>query len=257
MSTDTHARQPAGTPVGGQFAVTAKTESAVALGADRPTALPLGADVKTHTHQFHGEVTVVHSGCPMGAAQIMCQEVPIRPEALEPGYPWYTVTMHGGRGAAYVPHYEVIDADTGTTALRELTEALAAKDRAQRAVVKATTHLIAAQLLEAEPKAAYLELNDELTEYGNRVRTGRVLDADENVLHEDVEDIEPADGQATGALYDEVADLVAAYDDCNQALSCGAVTDPTRRPDGRLRDYPQHRIDLKAAQALYPKGQLS
>lgn len=258
MSSDPHARQPAGTPAGGQFAATAKTEPDVALGPGALSPLAVGTDLRTKTYGFHGVVTAVHSGCPMGGAQVMGQEVGIRPEALEPGYPWYTVTMHGGRGAAYVPHYDIVPTDSRQVANRELTEALDSMSKARAVVAKATTHLIAAELLKAEPRAAYLQLDDEATEYGTRVRTGKVLDADEQVLHDRVEDIELPDDVAPGHLYDQLSDLVSAYDDTNHALTCdAAVNDPMAREDGKLLPYRQPRIDLRAAMALYPEGKLS
>lgn len=234
----------------------AKAESAVALDGGRPEALALGTDVRTQTYGFHGEVATVHSGCPMGAAQIGAQETPIRPEALEDGYPWYTVRMHGG-GAAYVPHYDIVPPDPRPRAQRELDEALDSMSRARKVVADATTHLVAAEVLKAEPRAWYLELNDEETEYGTRVRTGRVLDQFDEVLHDDIEDIELPDGVPPGQLYDQLSDLVSGYDDCAHALSCDAITDPMAREDGKRTPYREPRIHLRAAMNLYPEGHFS
>lgn len=176
MSTDTHARQPAGTPVGGQFAATTRPE----------------ADVVIDT--------------PAGA----------RARAAE-------------------------DLDRANAQMRQAREVAA----------NATTHLIAAALLDAEPKAGYLELYDMETEYGFRVYASRVLDADGQTLHEGLEDFLQGDA-ASEAVYDEVTELVGCYESTEHAGWCDAVSDPGTRADGKLSASGLHLIDLHAAKALYP-----
>ena len=100
-------RQPAGVPAGGQFATTAKTEPGLTLTGTAPV---VGSDVTTNSRHFNGAVTRVHAGCPQGAFWVSGQTIPIRPEALEPGYPWYSVTLHRGAGAVCVPHYDIAGA---------------------------------------------------------------------------------------------------------------------------------------------------
>lgn len=257
MSTDTHARQPAGTPAGGQFATTAKTEPELALtSARRIDPLTAGTDVKTGTYGYHGAIKTVHDGCPEGAAWVACQRVPIRPEALEPGYPWYTVVVHAG-GAVSVPHYDIALTDSLGAASADLRGALDTLSKAERVIAKATTHMIAMEVLKAEPEAAYLELFDEDGDYGQRVRTGRVLDADGHVLYDDVEDIETDGGAPSGALYDELTDLVGNYDEASDAARSGAAVDRSRRDDGKRVNFDGTLVDLKAAAALYPNGQFS
>lgn len=118
MSTET-ARQPAGVPVGGQFATTAKTEPDLALTAP---ALGVGSDVTTNARNFRGEVTKVHAGCPQADSWVFAHAIPIRAEALEPGYPWYSVKVNGG-GAVCVPHYDIADAPPAEPAPPAPTEA--------------------------------------------------------------------------------------------------------------------------------------
>lgn len=257
MSTDTHARQPAGTPVGGQFATTAKTEPGLTLtGAGRIEPLSAGADVKTGTYGYHGAIKSVHEGCPEGAAWVACQRVPIRPEALEPGYPWYTVVVHDG-GAVSVPHYDVALTDSMGAASADLHGALDTLSKAEKVIAKATTHMIAMEVLQADPDAAFLELFDEDGDYGQRVRTGRVLDAGGEVLYDDVEDIELPDDVPSGSLYDELTDLVGNYNEASDAARSGAAVDRSRRDDGKRVNFDGTLIDLKAAAGLYPSGQFS
>ena len=77
------------------------------------------------------------------------------------------------------------------------------------------------------------------------------------MLHEDVEDIEAPEGAVPGLLYDEVTELTGYFESLGHAQWCEAVHDASERPDGKRTSAFRPVIDLKAAQALYPKGDLS
>lgn len=70
------------------------------------TGIGIGDYVGTDTHGYRGRVYAVHFGCPEDKRWIAGQRVPIRDEALAPGYIWFSILTHGG-GAIVAPAYGV------------------------------------------------------------------------------------------------------------------------------------------------------
>lgn len=125
-------------------------------------------------------------------------------------------------------------------------------DEANVVIARASTNLIATAVLRECPGAAYLNLDEEDTEYGPRVRSGAVLAADGSVL---IGYLDDDDGTVLGTLSQQVDDLLVGLSGLSMAEGSPAVDDPmVRNADGSMGNYHQHRIDLKAAAALYPSG---
>ena len=185
MSTDSIARQPVGTPAGGQFAASSHSETGTTL-----------APVSTAT--------------------------------------WWA-------------------------AAKDLSEAWEVRQRLQSVIAKATAHLIAVDIRKVTTDAAYLLLDEEQTEYGPRVSACAVLDANENAIGDNIEELVEnfPDGEGAAELHDGMEELLGNYDDLRHTGLCDAVSDENGRPDGKITRYRKYRIDLVAAAALYPEGGLA
>jgi len=146
-----------------------------------------------------------------------------------------------------------------TGAAKDLSEAWEVRQRLQSVIAKATAHLIAVDIRKVTTDAAYLLLDEEQTEYGPRVSACAVLDANENAIGDNIEELVEnfPDGEGAAELHDGMEELLGNYDDLRHTGLCDAVSDENGRPDGKITRYRKYRIDLVAAAALYPEGGLA
>lgn len=76
------------------------------MGRLNKEGIGLGSYVDRVSMQMRGRVTSVHFSCPEDDEWVALQSIPIRPEALQVPYVWFTVLVDGG-GAVVLPAYDV------------------------------------------------------------------------------------------------------------------------------------------------------